>query len=159
MDCKMLKIIKKYLMPDPSWGPTETVTQSQRIHIATCVLLLEMANVDNEFSISEETIIREILEKELSIHGENVDEIMRLAIRDRQEKIDLYETTRFINQVFTPDEKRTLIELVWKVIYADGVLDQYEDYLIHKLSDLLHLEHEDLIAAKIKMRPDEYKGR
>ena len=159
MDHKMLKFLKKYLMPYPSEGPTETVTQPQRIQIATCVLLLDMANADNEFSISEDTIIREILEKELSIHGENVDEIMKLAIRDREEKIDLYETTRFINQVFTPDEKRTLIELVWKVIYADGVLDQYEDYLVHKLSDLLHLEHEDLIAAKIKMKPDEYKGR
>jgi uncharacterized tellurite resistance protein B-like protein len=159
MDHEMLTILKKYLLPEPSGQPTETVTQSQRIHIATCVLLLEMANVDNEFSISEKTIIREILEKELSIPGENIDEIMGLAIQDRQQRVDLYEYTRFINRVFSRDEKQTLIELVWKVIYADGVLDQYEDYLVHKLADLLHLEHEDLIAAKIKMRPDGYKGR
>jgi uncharacterized tellurite resistance protein B-like protein len=159
MDHKMLTILKKYLMPDPSGEPTEPVTQSQRIHIATCVLLLEMANVDNDFSISEETIIRDILEKELNIPGENVDEIMGLASQDRQQTIDLYEYTRFINRVFSRDEKQTLIELVWKVIYADGVLDQYEDYLVHKLADLLHLEHEDLVEAKIKMRPGEYKGR
>jgi uncharacterized tellurite resistance protein B-like protein len=159
MDGKMLNILKKYLMPEVSDETTETVTQAQKIQIATCVLLLEMANVDDEFTISEETTIREILRNELGIHEEDVDEIMGIAIRDRQQGVGLYEYTRFINRVFSLDERRTLIEYVWKVIYADGVLDQYEDYLVHKLAKLLHLEHNDLIAAKIKMRPEGYKVR
>ncbi|NIM16154.1 MAG: hypothetical protein GTO45_29475 [Candidatus Aminicenantes bacterium] len=155
----MLKILKKYLMPEVSDETTETVTQAQKIQIATCVLLLEMAHVDDEFSISEETTIREILRKELSIHEEDVDEIMGLAMQDSQQAVGLYEYTRFINRVLSLDERRTLIEYVWKVIYADGVLDQYEDYLVHKLANLLHVEHDDMIAAKIKMRPEGYKVR
>lgn len=146
-------------MAEYSDGTTKTVAQSRRIPVATCVLLLEMANADDDFSISEETIIQEILEKELNIPRENIDEIMELAIENRQQSVDLYEYTRFINQVFSKDEKIMLIEFVWKVIYADGVLDQYEDYLVHKLADLLHLEHDDLIEAKIKMRPEGYTGR
>ncbi len=151
----MFKTLKKYLMPETSGETTETMTQDQRIHIATCALLLEMANVDDEFSIDEETTIREILKKELSIHQDNVDEIIEQAMQDRQQTVDLYEYTKFINQAFSREEKKKLVEFLWKVIYADGVLDQYEDYLVHKLQDLLHLEHEDLIAAKIKMRPQE----
>lgn len=155
----MLKILKKYITPAPAGEGTETVTESQRIHVAACALLLEMANADENFSISEETAIREILEAELNIPGEEIDEIMQLAVQDRQETIDLYEYTSFIDRVYSRDEKQTLIEWVWKVIYADGVVDQYEDYLVHKISGLLHLDHDDLIAAKIKMRPGGYKGR
>jgi uncharacterized tellurite resistance protein B-like protein len=118
-----------------------------------------MAHVDDEFSISEETTIRDILRKELRIHEKDVDEIMGLAMQESQQAVGLYEYTRFINRVLTLDERRTLIEYLWKVIYADGVLDQYEDYLVHKLANLLHIEHDDMIAAKIKMRPEGYKVR
>jgi len=155
----MLKTLKKYLTPALPGDNTDTVTVSQRIHVATCALLLEMAKADENFSIREKTTIREILEKDLNIPKEDIDEIMEMAARDREETVDLYEYTSFIDRVYSREEKQTLIELIWKVIYADGVLDQYEDYLVHKLADLLHLDHDDLIAAKIKMRPEGYKGR
>ncbi len=151
----MFKKLKKYLVPDASDNDTQTLTREQRIHIATCVLLLEMAHVDDTFSIDEQTTIREILQTDLNIPGETIDEIIEFAMNDRQQTVDLYDYTRFINNSFTREDKRSLIEYLWKVIYADGVVDQYESYLVHKLQELLHLEHEDLIAAKIKMRPAE----
>lgn len=155
----MLKILKKYIAPALPGETTDTVTESQRIHVATCALLLEMAKADENFSISEETTIREILEADLNIPKDDIDDIMELAVQDREETVDLYEYTSFIDQVYSREEKQRLIEFTWKVIYADGVVDQYEDYLVHKLADLLHLDHDDLIAAKIKMRPEGYKGR
>ncbi|MCP5103762.1 MAG: TerB family tellurite resistance protein [bacterium] len=151
----MLKIIKKYLTPEPSGETVDTVTQTRRIHIASCVLLLEIAHADDNFSISEKTTIREILAKQVNIPEQDIDEIMALAVRDREQSVGLYEYTSFINRVFSRNEKRTLIESIWKVIYADGVVDQYEDYLVHKLAELLRLDHSDLIAAKIKTRGTE----
>ena len=41
------------------------------------------------------------------------------------------------------------MELIWKVVYADGHLDQHEDYLAHKVSKLLRLSHAQLIQAKL----------
>jgi uncharacterized tellurite resistance protein B-like protein len=149
----MLKIIKKYLVSDYSDLSDETTSQEEKIQIATCVLLLEMANVDDDFSISEKTIIRKILEEDMGIPEENIEEIMDIASKDRQNKIDLFEYTSLINKNFSLDEKQELIEKIWKVIYADGVLDKYEDYLVHKLAQILHIDHGDLIAAKMKIKP------
>jgi len=42
------------------------------------------------------------------------------------------------------------MELVWKLVYADGILDKHEDYLAHKLAKLLRLSHRELIDAKLK---------
>jgi uncharacterized tellurite resistance protein B-like protein len=44
-----------------------------------------------------------------------------------------------------------VIETVWRVVYSDGILDKHEDYLVHKLADLLHLKHSELIDAKLKI--------
>jgi len=148
----MLKILKKYLLPEFASQGAESINQEQRLQIAMCVLLLEMANVDDEFSLSEKTMIREILEEEIGIPKENVKEIMGIAQQDRNQTIDLYEYTSFINKNFSLEERKTLIELIWKVVYADGVLDKYEDYLIHKLTQLLHLHNDDLIDAKLKVK-------
>ena len=48
--------------------------------------------------------------------------------------------------------KLRIIEMFWKVAYADGRLDSHEDYLIHKLGKLLRLSHKQLIDAKLKTK-------
>ena len=50
------------------------------------------------------------------------------------------------------EEKLQVIELVWEIAYADGLLDKHEDYLVHKLADLLRLTHQQLIEAKLKAK-------
>jgi uncharacterized tellurite resistance protein B-like protein len=42
--------------------------------------------------------------------------------------------------------------MIWKVVFSDGRLDKYEDYLVHNLADLLRLDHSQLIDAKLRIR-------
>jgi uncharacterized tellurite resistance protein B-like protein len=37
---------------------------------------------------------------------------------------------------------------MWRMVYADGKLTGYENYLVRKLADLLGLEHRVMIDAK-----------
>ena len=55
-----------------------------------------------------------------------------------------------INSGFTREQKLALIEQMWRVAYADGDLDKYEEYTIRKLSDLLYVEHHEFIRAKLR---------
>ena len=130
-----------------------------KILIATCVLLLEIANSDDEFSPVERKIIQGILEEELEIPRDDIEKLLELAARDRRESVDIWEYTNLINQYFSKPEKILLVERLWRVIYADGKVDQFEDYLAHKLADLLRLSHEDFIQAKLRAKPDGYSGR
>ena len=41
---------------------------------------------------------------------------------------------------------------MWKLAYADGNVDKFEEFLIRKISDLLHIEHSDFINQKINNR-------
>lgn len=121
------------------------------IRIATCALLLEMAHIDDEFSESEQENIIRILKRDYQLSDAYVAELVRATEEELEESIDVWRFTNLINQNYSIDEKNQIIEMVWKIAYADGRLDKHEDYLVHKLAKLLRLTHKQLIDAKLKI--------
>lgn len=121
------------------------------IQVAACALLLEMASIDDEFSETEREGIISILEEEFGLAEVMAKEVMELAGLELKENVDVWQFTSLINKNYSPDEKMQLIELVWKVVYADGHLDKHEDYLVKKLSRMLNLSHKEMIDAKLKV--------
>ena len=119
------------------------------VRVAACALLLEMAQVDREFTDREQRHILKILRKEFELSREHAETLAQEAARERQESLDLWHFTQRINEVMSREEKIRVVELLWKVIYADGQLTGHEDYLVHKLADMLNLSHPELIQAKI----------
>lgn len=126
-------------------------TLEDRITIASCVILLEMASADGVFLESENDKIRNILKKNLKLPPDEIEGILSIAKRELEESVDLWAYTNLINKHFTAADKQRLVETIWELAYADGRLDQNEDYLMHKLGNLLNLKHRDLIAAKLKV--------
>lgn len=121
------------------------------IRIATCALLLEMADIDGEFSDIEKNNIIERFQKDYDLSDEYVDELIEVSRQELEGSIDLWQFTNLINQNYSLEEKIKIIEMVWDIAYSDGRLDQHEDYLAHKLSNLLRLNHKQLIDAKLKI--------
>lgn len=70
---------------------------------------------------------------------------------DRVQSIDLWQFTKRINQRCSDEEEISIIQMLWKIVYADGTLDKHERYLVHKLSGLLRLSHERLIDASLRV--------
>lgn len=145
--------LKNRLMNLPS---EESVSREkdefERIQVATCIILLEVAKSDDEFSSIEKATVSAILKKKFSLSSEAVEELMKIAEHERDESIDLWQFTNIINKNFTKEEKKKVVEAVWQIIYADDKLDKYEDHFVHKLAKLLQLKHNELIEAKLKVK-------
>jgi len=133
----------------------DDIQSSNKVAIATCALLLEMAHTDDEFSEIEETEIKRIIQSEFELSENKVDEIIELSNEERKESLDLWQFTNLINENFSKEEKIKVIEYIWQVIYADDKVDQYEEYLIRKLSYLLNVDHKDMIDAKLRVKYQE----
>ena len=147
----MFKLKKRLLEKYEIDSISQERDEFERIQVATCALLLEVAKSDYEFSSIEKTTIAAILKKEFQISAETIEELMEIAKRRRGESIDLWEFTHLINENYSKEEKIKVVEAAWKVIYADKKLDKYEDHLVHKLARLLRLRHSDLIEAKLRV--------
>ncbi len=126
--------------------------ETERLQVATCIILLEVAKSDDEFSSIEKATLKAILKKKFEISAEAVEELMEMASKKREESVDLWQFTNLINQNYTKEEKKKIVESAWRVIYADEKLDGYEDHFVHKLAKLLQLDHSELIEAKLKIK-------
>jgi uncharacterized tellurite resistance protein B-like protein len=121
---------------------------------ACAALLVEIAFADKDFDDTEKDSLRETLIKTYGLNEEEIEEIIQDADRSVEESTSLYGYTRIVNDEFNYEDKLDLIRNLWKVAYADGNLDKYEEHLLRKISDLIHVSHSDYINIKLEMRSD-----
>jgi uncharacterized tellurite resistance protein B-like protein len=149
----MIDLIKTFFNKG-SGGDTEKgrPARIRDIRIATCALFLEMANIDGEFSLSERDHILSIMKRNFDLSEEHAKALVEASDEELKGSIDLWQFTNLINQNYSIEEKVRVIETVWEVAYRDGQIDKHEDYLMHKLANLLRLNHRQLIDAKLKAK-------
>ena len=149
----MIDLVKNFFgKSEKSVSENQAEVSSHDIHVAACALLLEMSNIDGEFSDIEKTNIISILKKNFHLSDENAAALLEASNEELKNSNDLWKFASLINKNYSIGEKESIIEMIWRVAYADGHLDKHEDYLVHKLAKLLRLSHKQLIEAKLKAK-------
>ena len=121
---------------------------------ACAALLVEIAFADKDFNESEQDSLKKSLMECYKISEEDINEIIEDAEITVKESTSLYGYTRIVNDKFEYPNKLNLLKNMWKIAYADGSLDKYEEHLIRKTSDLIHISHSDYIKIKLEVRDD-----
>ncbi len=129
----------------------------QRTRLAVSALLLEIAVSDFESEPKERQAIIHIVKTRFGLNQAEADELIAMAEQEHRTSTDYFQFTRLINEHYDPAQKVELVELLWGVAYADGELHHYEEHVIRRLADLLHVSHRDFISAK--HRAIENRGR
>ena len=144
----MLSKILGLLQADRPAGNGERFT---RVQVATCALLLEVAHSDGSYHEAEERLVHDLLAGMFELPADVIAELVDFARDHQQSSTDLFQFAREINAHFSIAEKRAIMEGVWRIIYADGLLDKFEDALARQLATLLRLSHREAIACKMKV--------
>ena len=125
---------------------------SKKIQIATAALFIEIAKADGEISADERKKIVKNMEEMFDLDDECVENLIKLSEQRVSESISVYEFSSIINENFSREEKYQLIKNLWKIVYADNHLDQYEDRLMKIIGSTLNLDHKDVIDAKLEVK-------
>jgi uncharacterized tellurite resistance protein B-like protein len=132
---------------------SEEPTIDDKTSIKACVaLLLETSMADEILDESELMALKNTLQKDFQINEDEIDELIDLAKENVEDSTSLYEFTRDINDNFDAAERVKLIESMWKIAYADGNIDKYEEHIIRKVSNLIYVAHSDFIKAKLSAK-------
>lgn len=121
------------------------------IRLATAALLIETASSDFHFDQTELIKLKQILVRVYRLSDHQVAQLIEQAQGQVEHSVSLDQFSRLLDRSLTQKEKYHLLELLWEVAYADGRVDKYEEYLIRKLSDLLHVSHKAYITSKLKV--------
>ncbi len=133
---------------------TGQVHNAERVlQIATATLLLEVVRADFEIQQSELDKIRLILSRQFKLNANELEQMITEAGENADRLVSLQHITRQLNEQFSEPEKNRVIEMMWEVVFADGNLDHYEEYLIRQVAELLYLPHSAFIKARHKAEP------
>ena len=127
--------------------------EDEGLGIAAGVLMLEIARADDEIDDLEKEVVIEGVKNILHKTNHEINEIFEKVIAVVEESVSIFEFTSLINDSCSRKEKYDLLVILWKVAYADGQLDKYEEYYIRKIKDLLYLSQSDFIKAKFEAKP------
>ena len=144
----MIKSIKKYfeeLLSDKTQDPSG---HKKTIELATAALMIEISLADDHMDDDERYVIRQMLTQTFNLEQNEISDLIDAAENEVDRAVSLYEFTRLLNDRLSMDERINIIENLWRVAYADSVLDKYEEYYIRKVTDLLYVAHSDFIKAK-----------
>lgn len=121
----------------------------QAKRIAAAVLLIEMAHADHRHEAVEYAEIERQLRGHFGLDRAEARELLEAARPQAQQSVSLYRYLRTLNDGLGPEEKRQVLEMLWRVAYADKHLDAHEEHLLRELADLLYLPHSEFIRAKL----------
>lgn len=148
----MVSFLKKLLAENKQAEVISSTDINTKIKIATCAILVEMANADDEFTNDERNHIIDILKDRFQLDSGEAHELIEIAEEEIKGSIDIYGFTNIIKKNFSLEDRILVLEEIWRVVFSDGELSGHEDSLVHKLSFLMGLTHKQLIDAKIKAR-------
>lgn len=148
----MLKDIRQFfeqfLHPGDAESDEDRVNE---IHLASAALLFEMIYSEQDASKEWETAST-ILQRTFALDETTLNNLTATAEASIREAHDFHQFTQLINQHYDYDDKKLLIEDLWRVAFADGRLDKYEEHFIRRIAGLLHIAHTDFIQAKIRVK-------
>ena len=134
-------------------SPTEE--RHDRIGIAACALLLEIANADNVYTDAERTHLVATLRQEFAFEEGVIDKLIELATEERTASVDLFQFTHLLSEEYGDEDKTRLMESAWRIVYADGRVSQDEQYLVRKIANLLDVDPYTVHQTKIKVEQNQ----
>jgi len=147
----MLKRIKNFF--DEHLLPEFSKTEDDPEHVlrlAVSALLLEMTDMDGEIRPEQRGQVEAAVLKCFDLEEDEATELLMLAEEERSESTDYFQFTSLINGAYSPEQKIRLVEVLWRVAYANESLHMYEEHLVRKIADLIHVPHSAFIAAKLR---------
>lgn len=119
------------------------------IHLACAALLVEVMRADHALDERELNTLKDWLQDLFALDANEQQALLEKAQQQVQQANDLFQFTDVINQHWHAQDKFALLQGLWRVAYADAQLDQYEEHIIRRISDLLHIPHSEFIRAKL----------
>lgn len=145
----MFDKIKALLQQRGVKHPSAAEAFSER-DVAVAALLLEAAAADGDYAEGEHAQLAALLARKLALPPERADALLELGRARQRDAVELFRFTDAVKKAMNEEERGSVVEMLWEVVYADGVLDAFEDRLIRSVAALLHVP--DRIRAEARQR-------
>jgi uncharacterized tellurite resistance protein B-like protein len=148
----MLKAIKRALAAAQGESQPTPAHERRQLHLAVAVLLHEARRADYAEEDLESAAARSALADLFGL-GEHECAVLLEEGKARAEQLSsFYAPVSAIKREFSLEERIRLIEHLWRVTFAAGGLDHYEDHYVRKIAHLLYVPNTQSMLARNRAR-------
>jgi uncharacterized tellurite resistance protein B-like protein len=142
--------LTKWISDRLSGNTSAAAEDGEGFRLAVAALMVEVLRADHETDDAERRQVIDSIGRQLGLGESDGRELLELAERRVDASHDLYQFTSLVNRACSEEEKLRLVEQLWRVAGADSVIHKYEEHLIRRIADLLHVPHRAFIVAKLR---------
>jgi uncharacterized tellurite resistance protein B-like protein len=148
----VLKAIRDFF--DSNLSPSDKPAgRRHTLELATATLLAEVMRLEGVQPAEREAVLAGV-RTQFGLAAAEADELVRLAEEEARQATDYYQFTSLIRASYSQEDRQAIVELLWRVAYADATLSGHEMHVVRKIADLLHVPHSAYIAAKMRAKQD-----
>ncbi len=126
--------------------------------LAAAALLVHVISIDGIVDDVERESLRDILARRFDLSAEDSALLVERAIAKDAEAVDLYAFTSILNRALDDEGRRRIVEMMFQVAYADGGLSEFEDNLVWRAAELLHVASRDRVEIRREIREEVEAG-
>ena len=148
----MLRELRQILNKTLAGTGEEDDDRDHAIRLSTATLLVEVVRADYDEDMAEGEAVFDLLRGFFDLPDDETRLLIREAEQEADHSVSLQSFTRVLHERLTLEEKRSVIEMLWRVAMADSRLDKHEDHLVRKVAGLLYIPHGDLIRIRNRVK-------
>jgi len=145
----VIKALSKFISSLGADAPNDQQTSEHDIDLCCFALMVNIAKIDSVFDPDEYKAILNIGQQHFGLTEAEANALLEEAISSSDDAVSLHQYTSIVNENFDEPQKFSLVTKLWQVAYTDGEIDRYEEHIIRRIADLVHLDHMRFIEAKL----------
>lgn len=120
--------------------------------LSAAALLVHVAASDDSFDEAERGVLLDALTQRFDVDPGEANALIEAAVSADREAIDLYQFTSLVNRALDGEGKRKLVEVLFLIGYADGKLTEFENNIVWRASELMHVSAQDRTEIRRRIR-------
>ena len=144
----MLESLRNFLSDLSGGGKHQEGFAEDDYRLAAAALLVHVCTVDGDISPAERTRLHDVLKHRFDLDEAGTARLIDAAITADNEAVDLYHFTHLINRALDEEGRRRMVEMMWEIVFADGQVDEFEDNIVWRASDLLGISARERIELR-----------
>ncbi|MEL7016541.1 MAG: TerB family tellurite resistance protein [Pseudomonadota bacterium] len=122
-------------------------TEQENLQTAFAALLVEAARADEHYDEKERALITTLISRQFDLSPDAATAVRTRGENAQAAAIDLHQFTRTVKQL-DAEEKRRFMEGLWRIVLSDGVRDPWEDALVRRVANLIHVTDVESARAR-----------
>ena len=120
----------------------------EELRLAAGALLINAGSIDGRFDPEEKRKVKALLERRFDLEPKETKALFDDAAAQERDAVDLYRFTSVLCRELDQDGRKRIVEMLWEVVMADGVVDEFESNLVWRVAELIGVSTRERVTLR-----------